>query len=333
MQTSQRYFTELDATLKRVFREQFHDEQGFGLMLRYAMGWVNEDDTPYHKPGGKRLRPLFLLLCAEASGGNWTSALPAAASVELLHNFSLIHDDIQDSSDIRHGRATVWRVWGVANAINAGDAMFTLAYRALELLDISPALLIKILRIFNITNVELTRGQHLDMRFEKQHSVSLEEYISMIKGKSAALLATSAQLGALIGCGDEEIANFYSEFGLNLGIAFQIHDDILGIWGDASVTGKSTATDIVSRKKSLPILFGLEKSVELATLYQKDVFSEDDVNYIVGLLNTIGAKEYAIEQEKAYYDRAMLVLEKTSPSIEAKDGLMTFVDFLFDRNY
>ena len=154
--------------------------------------------------------------------------------MELLHNFSLIHDDIQDDSPTRHGRPTVWKVWGASNAINAGDALYTLAYCALERLsDTVPAdTVIKVWRIFNATTLELTRGQHLDMQFEHQTSVTVDDYISMIRGKSAALVAACAQIGALIASGDDELAARYAEFGLNLGIAFQIRDDILGIWGD-----------------------------------------------------------------------------------------------------
>jgi geranylgeranyl diphosphate synthase type I len=269
----QRYSADLDATMRRIVDLLPDNAPGFGVMARYPLGWVNEHNQPYSRTTGKRIRPLFLLLCTEAAGGDWQQALPAAAAVELLHNFSLIHDDIQDDSPIRHGRPTVWKVWGLPNAINAGDALFSLSYTALEELSstgVPPDVLVKIWRIFNKTNIELTRGQHLDMRFEKQPVVSIEEYISMISGKSAALLATCAQIGALVATGDEVLAAQYATFALNMGIAFQIRDDILGIWGDPNVTGKSAATDIISRKKSLPVLYSLTKSEHLATIYQRD---------------------------------------------------------------
>jgi geranylgeranyl diphosphate synthase type I len=257
----QDYFVELDATWQAV------GGRCWNPVWRYAalrMGWVSAHDEPYLHPTGKRMRPLLLLLCTEAPGGNWRLALPAAAAVELLHNFSLIHDDIQDSSPIRHGRPTVWKVWGIANAINAGDALFGLSYITLQKLyeqGIDPVVVLKTWRVFNDTVLELTRGQHLDMRFETQRDVSVDDYISMIRGKSAALVAACAQMGAWIATGDEDVARHYASFGLNMGIAFQIRDDILGIWGDPSVTGKSTATDIVALK-SLPVLYGLSQSAD-----------------------------------------------------------------------
>jgi geranylgeranyl diphosphate synthase type I len=330
------YLAEVDTTMRRLVASALHDEAGFGVMVRYALGWSNADDSPHNVPTGKRLRPLLLLLCTSSAGGDWRTALPAASAVELLHNFSLIHDDIQDNSDLRHGRPTVWKQWGIANAINAGDAMFTLAYSALSALasSLEPARMVKLWRIFNATNLELTRGQHLDMRFEHQPSVSENDYISMIRGKSAALLATCAHLGALVAKDDGHSAAHYADFGMNIGIAFQIRDDILGIWGDPSVTGKSAATDILSRKKSLPALYGLAHSPEFARIYQLGTpLTEQDVAHAVALLDAIGARDYTIKQEQSYHDRAMRALNLAQPSTVVDEQLHAFVEFLFQRNY
>ncbi len=335
-QFMKRYAADLDATMRQIVNQLPDRATGFGVMARYPLGWVDEHDRAYESTTGKRIRPLFLLLCTEAAGGEWRQALPAAAAVELLHNFSLIHDDIQDNSPVRHGRPTVWKIWGLANAINAGDAMFSLAYDALEQLSTTgvPAeTTLKVWRVFNQTNLELTRGQHLDMRFEKQQNVSVEDYIWMITGKSAALLAACAQIGALIGSGDEQTASQYAEFALNLGIAFQIRDDILGIWGDPGITGKSIATDILSRKKSLPVLYGLERSSELVEIYDYGELSESDVTRAVELLDTLNAHEYAREIEGLYYGKAIQALEKANPQGNAGSGLRQFVDILFQRVY
>jgi geranylgeranyl diphosphate synthase, type I len=266
-QFAQRYASELDATMRELAALVPHEASGLDVMVQYPFGWVDESGQPYAGMAGKRIRPMFLLLCAEAAGGDWHQALYAAAAVEYLHNFSLIHDDIQDDSPLRHNRPTVWKIWGIANAINAGDVLFSLAFTALQKLreaGIPPEVILEIWGIFNRTNLELTRGQHLDMQFEHRPNVPIDDYISMIKGKSAALLATCAQMGALIATHDEALSRRYAEFALNMGVAFQIRDDILGIWGDAAVTGKSTATDILSKKKSLPVLFGLERSHSLS---------------------------------------------------------------------
>jgi geranylgeranyl diphosphate synthase type I len=255
--------------------------------------------------------------------------------VELLHNFSLIHDDIQDNSPTRHKRPTVWKVWGAANAINAGDALFTLSYCALEdlLSETRPEIVLKVWRVFNQTALDLTRGQHLDMRFETQLRVSVDDYLTMIQGKSAALVAACAQIGALIASGDESVAANYAAFGLNLGIAFQIRDDILGIWGDPTVTGKSAATDIIAHKKSLPVLYGLSHSKELADIYERTLFTDTDVSRVVTILNQLGVQAYTQNLEALYYRRALEALDNARPQDEAAGPLLKLVENLFGRQY
>lgn len=307
------------------------DAADFGTLLRYPFGWVDEHGQPYSGAAGKRIRPLLLLLSAQAAGGDWQTALPAAAAVEFLHNFSLIHDDIEDDSPTRHGRATVWQVWGRANAINAGDALFALAYTALQRLTVPPEIALNVWAIFNRTNLDLTRGQHLDMRFEHQEIVSVDEYLSMIAGKSAALVAACAEMGALIGSGSEAVAAHFAEFGRNLGIAFQIRDDILGIWGDSEVTGKSVATDILSRKKSLPVLYGLSRSPQLQAVYRRESFGDADVNEAVRLLDSVDAQGYAQERESSFYRQALHALEQTDARSAAGQGLAHLAESLFQR--
>ncbi|MCC6617163.1 MAG: polyprenyl synthetase family protein [Anaerolineae bacterium] len=331
---AQRYFAEIDRTMRQIVALA-PDAPDLHVMLKYPLGWVDEHDQPYDRATGKRIRPMVVLLCAEAAGGDWHDALPAAAAVELLHNFTLIHDDIQDDSPTRHGRPTVWQIWGRPNAINAGDALFTLAYVALQRLETTstPAVTLGAWRIFNETMLELTRGQHLDMRFEQQADVSVDEYISMIRGKTSALLSACAQIGALVGSGDAETARHYAEFGLNLGIAFQIHDDILGIWGDETVTGKSTATDILSKKKSLPVLYGLAQSNTLVKIYERPQFSDADVHEAVALLDAAGARTYATGLENTYYERALAALEAAEPIGAAGQLLRGLAAWLFARAY
>ncbi len=331
-QFAARYLPALDSTLREVVTAAPKAE-GFNLLLEYPMGWVDTDGHPVSIPGGKRVRPLLLLLCAEASGGDWHDALPAAAAVEILHNFSLIHDDIEDVSPLRHGRATVWKQWGVANAINAGDAMFALAYAALAGLRgrVPDSVALDALDIFNATNLDLTRGQHLDMRFETQPTVTAGDYLTMIEGKSAALLAAAAQLGALIGSHDPAVATHYHAFGLNLGLAFQIRDDVLGIWGDPAVTGKSAATDILARKKSLPVLFALERSSALRELYKAESFGDAEVADAVALLDALDARGYTANLESVYHERALDALSAAAPAGPAASGLHGLLDSLLGR--
>jgi geranylgeranyl diphosphate synthase type I len=329
------YLLDVEQTMQTIIDDHLLDEPEYRVMVRYAMGWVDKNNQPYPQQTGKRLRPTLLLLCNETAGGTWEDALPAAACVELLHNFSLVHDDIQDNSAVRHNRPTVWKIWGAPNAINCGDILFTLAYAALQ--DLSKYLpadrVIHLWQHFNRTNIELTRGQHLDMRFEKIETVSVDDYISMIAGKSAALIAACARFGAYIATGDRETADHYANFGRNIGIAFQIHDDILGIWGDPDVTGKSIATDIISQKKSLPVLYGLAHSDRLADIYHRKDFGADDVEESVRLLEDVSARKYAREQEKKYYNRALDSLQAANPQGDAADRLQHFVEYLFRRTY
>ncbi len=332
----ERYLPDIDHYMRTVVTSQPKQPDDMRIMLQYALGWVDQNGNPYNIPTGKRIRPVLLLLCVEAAGGDWKAALPAAAAVELLHNFSLIHDDIQDDSPLRHNRPTVWKVWGQANAINIGDALFTMAYDSLERLSgngIAADTLIQIWHIFNQTMLELTRGQHLDMRFEHQESVTTDEYISMITGKSAALLAACSEMGSLIGCGDPQLAKHYADFGLNLGIAFQIRDDILGIWGDPSVTGKSAATDILSRKKSLPVLYGLDNSETLTSIYKRATFKQQDVDEAIEALNSVNAQEFTRHSEESYYNTAIASIEAANPQGQASEWIMQLVNSLFERNY
>ena len=228
-------------------------------MLAYHMGWEGEGAGPEAR--GKRIRPLIVLLCAAAAGGDWRNALPGAAAVELVHNFSLVHDDIQDNSPTRRGRATVWSLWGVAQGLNVGDTLFSLAQ--ISLLDlaesVSPEAALIASRTLHHACLALTQGQYLDLSYEGRQDLGVDDYWPMVKGKTAALLCSSTYIGALAAKASEKICCEYQDFGENLGLAFQVLDDILGIWGDAALLGKSTASDLVSGKKSLPVLYGLEQ--------------------------------------------------------------------------
>lgn len=335
-QFATRYGTALEDEMRHTVDSLQDAPDAFKDMMRYPMGWTNADGTPYTQPTGKRIRPLVVLLCAEASGGDWQQALPAASAVEILHNFSLVHDDIQDASDTRHSRETVWRVWGQPMAINIGDAMFALAYHSLERLttrDLPAATTLAAWRVFNHTILELTRGQYLDMSFETRDAVTADDYLSMIKGKTAALLAACAQIGALVGSGDEQIAREYAAFGLNLGIAFQVRDDILGIWGEPDATGKSAATDIISRKKSLPVLYALERNQALREIYAGPDMTDANVKQAITLLEETGAQDYAQQTEETYYNAALSSLARANPQGPAAEQLQALVSALFGRAF
>jgi geranylgeranyl diphosphate synthase type I len=298
-------------------------------MMRYHLGWVDDSFRPVRASSGKRVRPLFCLLSCEAAGGKWQDVLPVAASIELIHNFSLIHDDIEDASPTRRHRPTVWAVWGVPQAINAGDAMFTLARSAVHGLvarGILANVILAVLQCLEKTSLALCEGQHLDMAFETRAEVSLADYMLMIEGKTASLLACATETGALVGAGMHGPHAAFREFGHQLGIAFQIVDDILGIWGDPAATGKPAAADIRSRKKTLPVLHALEvfaaqKDTRLATLLAQPALSEADVATAIAYLEAAGAREQASRLASAHTERALIALTGAAPPSPARDTL------------
>jgi geranylgeranyl diphosphate synthase type I len=221
-------------------------------MLAYQMGWNDGQLTHL----GKCLRPTFFLLACESLGGNLKQALPIAVGIEFVHNFSLIHDDIEDGDDLRHHRATTWAQFGRDPAIIAGLALWNEAYSVIgTALDrgMPAERVLEARRILNQTCSEIIEGQHQDLSFETRNDVSLAEYIQMIGRKSAALFGTSLRLGALAAGASNDEASRFDTYGRQLGLAFQIRDDILGIWGEGSATGKPVGADIARRKKSLPV--------------------------------------------------------------------------------
>lgn len=326
----------LDEEVRTVLHARSQRPQPFYGMMHYHMGWVDESFAPTDNHGGKRIRPLLCLLSCEAAGGDWQQAVPAGAAVELLHNFSLIHDDIEDASPTRRGRNTVWQLWGEAQAINCGDAMFAMAHLALSRLqerNVPPATVVQALRRFDETCVQLTLGQHADMDFETRREVQVDEYLAMITGKTAVLLSLCTELGALIAGQDAETIAHYAAFGRDLGLAFQVIDDILGIWGDESVTGKSVATDIVTRKKTLPVLYGLERSATLRGLYGAEANDGDFVQQVVTHLDALGARDFATEKAIAYSNSALSRLEAADPTGPAGVALRRLADMLLKRDF
>jgi geranylgeranyl diphosphate synthase type I len=305
--------------------KQFHE------MLTYHMGWAGEGAGLSAQ--GKRLRPMLLLLCCAASGGDWHNALPAAASVELIHNFSLIHDDIQDRSDTRRGRTTLWSKWGMPQGINAGDALFAISN--LSLLDLQPATscetVIKAAEIIHTTCLNLTKGQFLDMSFENGSDHELDDYWVMVGGKTAALFSAACEIGSLIGQADTTIHEAYRNFGHYLGLAFQVRDDFLGIWGDATLTGKSIESDLVSGKLSLPVLFGLGKKSDFSKRWLAGAITADEVAPLSKQLEIEGAKLFSRQTEDQLTDLALQSLRSANPEGTAGQELFDLIYKLVGR--
>ena len=329
---NQAYLLAIEEELKRAL-DQAKDNGNSQLyeILSYHMGW--HDPANRDKPHGKRIRPLLVLLTCSAAGGSWQTALPASAAVELVHNFSLIHDDIEDNSPLRHGRDTVWKKWGVPHAINAGDAMFTLAHlqsvRLAERIPHTSAL--KAVEILQQACLHLTQGQYLDLAYEIQENVTLEDYWQMVDGKTAALFSASTELGALSSFADSKTCEVYKRFGRLLGLAFQVQDDFLGIWGDSLLTGKSSQSDLVTRKKTLPVLFGLSKAGEFASLWRKKSTDPGLIPELIRLLEMEGGKEFTQAQGVELVNKAILLLNEAHPTGQPAELLSDLVRSLANR--
>jgi len=317
---------------KQVARLDQTNTESFHEMLTYHMGWTGDGAGP--DATGKRIRPLLVLLTTAACGGDWEKALPAAAAVELVHNFSLVHDDIQDNSPKRRGRDTVWTKWGAPMAINVGDALFTLSSQAIMDLKVNYAaeIVVQAAEILHNTCLELTRGQFMDMSYEKRTDLTPDDYWPMIAGKTAALLSACCHLGALLGSADEAKRDAYRSFGQYLGLAFQVQDDILGIWGNEAVTGKSAASDLVEGKKSLPVLTGLSANGKFAKRWQEGPIHAFEVEEMAKLLATEGGYVAAHDASKQMTDLALLNLREADPQGEAGDALFDLAEKLLKRN-
>ncbi len=321
-QELQRQVSRLDSPRTKPFHE----------MLTYHMGWTGEGAGP--EATGKRIRPLMVLLCTAACGADWQSALPAAAAVELVHNFSRVHDDIQDNSEKRRGRPTAWVKWGAPMAINVGDALFVISNQAIvDLKKSYPAdVVVRAAEILHNTCLELTRGQFLDMSYEERTDLGVDDYWPMVAGKTAALLSSCCHIGSLLGGADESRQEAYRSFGHYLGLAFQVQDDILGIWGDEAVTGKSAASDLVEGKNSLPVLAGLSAHGKFAARWKQGPIQPGEVEEVARLLTNEGGYSKAYDASQQMTDLALLNLQEADPQGEAGEALFELADKLLKRN-
>jgi geranylgeranyl diphosphate synthase type I len=323
-------------SIERELQRQIRRVDGRGMkpfheMLAYHMGWTQ---TRAGKPAGaKRIRPLLMLLVCEAVGGDWRDALPGAAALEIVHNFSLVHDDIQDNSPTRRGRPALWTLQGTALAINAGDALLTIANQALLDLERSrPASqVLLVTRVLQDACLDLTRGQYLDLCHQERNQLSLRAYWSMIDGKTAALLAACTEIGAILGGANKSTQGHYREFGRVLGAAFQVQDDILGVWGDESATGKSAASDLAEGKLSLPVVYGLRKRGQFARSWLRPRSRPRRATALRQMLSEEGAYDYSVRQSQRLTRQALLKLQSLRPRGAAGAALAELTQQLLNR--
>ena len=285
--------------------------------------------------GGKRLRPALLLMTNDLFGGDIDDAINCALAVEVFHNFTLLHDDIMDSAPIRRGSPTVHEKWGVNEAILSGDVMMV---QAVQLMTQCPdRVLRKVLDTFHTTAVEVCVGQQMDMDFEKRNDVSIPEYIKMVELKTAVLLAGAMKIGAIIGGASDEDADRIYEFGRNLGISFQIMDDILDVYGDQDKFGKQVGGDIIENKKTFLMLKALEMTNGSGECTLNDWMEKEEfdpavkVREVIKIYDSVNVRSSCEIEMNRYYETAMNNLNQLSLSEEKKAPLFSFSEALFNR--
>jgi len=278
------------------------------------------------KAGGKRLRPVISLLIAEALGKDYKRIIPAAVSVETVHNFTLVHDDIMDRDEMRRGVPTVHKVYGEATAILAGDTLFAEAFNLLTKCDAEPENIVKAAETLSSVCIKICEGQYMDMSFESRDMISEEEYLEMVKLKTGVLIAASSSLPAILLGEDEDVVSNLWEYGILSGIAFQIHDDVLDL---TESTGKDWGSDLLNGKKTLIVIKAFEDGVELKT-FGKQVASEEEIRDDIEKLRECGAIDYAVARAKEYAEQAKERL-KILPESDAREVLMELTDYLVRR--
>jgi|SRR3990172_2132763 len=305
-------------------------------MMRFHLGWTDERFKAQAKGRGKRFRPAMCLLTCEALGGNREKALPAAAAIELVHNFSLIHDDIEDRDRVRRGRPTVWALWGSAQGINVGDGMHTLANVAalgLRSRGVHDNAVISVLDVLNGAVLELCEGQYLDLMNEPRKDVTVDEYLNVISRKTAALIECATHCGAILATADAETQVKFARFGRMVGLAFQIRDDVLGVISPEKL-GKKGASDILRRKRNLPYLMALDhspKARRLLAIYRQRHLTKSDEKEVLAIFGEAEVYSHCREVAQKYEQEAFKVLEEAPLKNEAAEKLLTLSRFLVDR--
>ena len=315
-QISDLFRSRYQQALEEELREALAGQDGLlHNMLLYQLGWIDEQGMSSSGPPDERLHPLLCLLSCESLLGEYRPALPAAAAVELVHNFSIIHEDVQSGNPSRGQRSTVWWVWGPGQAINAGDGMHALSRLALLRLQergLSVTSVLKTMHLLDQSCLSMCEGQHMDLAFQEKLDVGVDSYFKMAAGKTGALMACALGLGALTATEDDEVVEAFKECGNNLGIAYQIKQDIQELRGKAGGGGNSGNVEI--KKKLLPIVYALETGDlgtkrKLGTIYFKRILEPTDVQQIISILDDRSALEYAEERAAGYSQSAMESLE------------------------
>ena len=291
----------------------------------------------YPYAGGKRMRPSMVVAASRAVGGDGQKAIPLAVAIEYIHNFTLIHDDLMDGDEKRRGMDTSHIVYGMPTAILAGDALFAKAYDIITDLDVSSDVLRKIMKKVSVAVWDLARGQQMDINNENSNDVTMEDYIETIRLKTSVLFAAGAAGGALIGGADDTVADRVHEYAMNLGVAFQMFDDILGIYGDPEITGKSAGNDIRKGKSTVMVCHARENIRDKDTwsrfmsIFGKMDATDEEIEVVRSILKESGSYDYAIEMAKKYTEDSIACLDCLEDS-EDKEFMIALAEYSMSRD-
>ena len=314
--------------------------------FRYHLGWADQQGRFLDAPQdpGKAVRPALCLFACQALDGSWEQAMPAALALELVHNFSLIHDDIQDGDEMRRHKPTVWCVCGQPKALAVGNSMHAAAYQtalALTQKGVSQPKALRCSQLLVESSLSMIKGQVQDLRFEDSLDISIDAYLGMIRLKTGALITCALQMGALLATDDIAHVNAFTDYGRSLGRMFQIRDDVLGIWGDEKTTGKagrSSDNDIRRKKKSFPIVLALQNADQsdrrrLEQIYARQTLDQQNVDDVLGILEAVGAQESAQHMINREATLAMDALASVPLSNWAREEAQSLVNFLASRDH
>lgn len=334
-----KYHSQVDSTMQIEFPS---DNTKINTMLKYFLGWVNPNGYPTNKPiSGKALRPILCILACNAAGGDVQKAIPAAIPLELIHNFSLIHDDIQDKDKLRHNRPTIWALWGNPKALVAGNNLRVIADITMNNLIRTGLTVNKCLKLNYILNqacLEMIEGQYLDIKYEGHTCLTTELYLEMISKKTGALISSAIKIGASLATENQDKLNAFNDFGKFLGIVFQITDDILGIWGTEAKTGKAVGADIIRKKNSLPIIMTATNTTKInqkkiISIYNKQSISKSDLNEILNIMEETKSKQQCMDLAEIYCAKALSSIGDISMTEKSRKDIESVALFLTKRQH
>jgi geranylgeranyl diphosphate synthase type I len=307
-----------------------------GRMSGYHMGWLDESGRARESVTGKLARPSLCLWACEACGGNADDALAAATALEWVHNFTLIHDDIQDGDEERHGRPTLWTLWGIAQGINGGDALHALAFRVMTEANADPERTLRAVRALSIATLEVVEGQCLDLALEGRVQIPLRGYLRMVRAKTGALLGASLEIGAEMAGAPARVVRRFRRAGYLLGLAFQMRDDWLGTWGDSEITGKSSAGDVSRRKASFPIVaaYAVLPPKRRQRLIEAFALRSDDATLEVrALLDEAGGAELTRTAPLRFAEKAIAVVASCDVPAQFFDDFDRMARYVASRSH